>query len=107
MYNHLDNFLKAIDNKLKVKITFNSKDRGQITRFCIPFDFGPSQKKDSLDRSSKYHVFDLNSPEGRHNLSINPNTVVDIEILEESFEPSEFVKWTPSWIYARDWGIYS
>lgn len=40
-----EKFFKAIDEKLKVKITFDSIEKGIITRVCIPFDFGPSQKK--------------------------------------------------------------
>lgn len=99
-----EKFLHAIDNKLKVNITFNAKEKGQIIRVCIPFDFGASQKIDAIDKSEKYHVLDLDSPDGPHNLALNPNEVVEIEILNENFDPAEYVNWQPNWIYKRDWG---
>lgn len=104
-----EEFLRAIDNKLKVKVTFNAKeeDKGQITRLCIPFDFGPSQKVDAIDKSEKYHLYDLDSPDGPHNLPLNPDQIVHLEVLNESFNPVDYIKWPPKWIYKRNWGIYS
>lgn len=58
----MNEFIEAINNKLILQITFDSKEKGIIKRTCIPFDFGPSRKyKDGLDR---YHVLDLDSPDG-------------------------------------------
>ncbi|NCN07093.1 hypothetical protein GW933_00205 [Candidatus Falkowbacteria bacterium] len=100
-----ENFLKAIDEKLKIKITFNSIEKGEITRTCVPFDFGPSQKDDAIDKSNKYHVLDLDSPEGKpHNLAVAEDKMINIEILQEKFNPDDYVTWTPNWIYPRDWG---
>jgi hypothetical protein len=102
-----EKFLQAIDNKLKMKVTFNAKEKGQVTRTCIPFDFGPSQKADSIDKSEKYHLYDLDSPDGSHTLSLSVEQIVSIEVLNENFNPAEFVKWQPKWIYKRDWGMQS
>lgn len=104
-----EEFLRAIDNKLKVKVTFNAKEegKGQITRLCIPFDFGASQKVDAIDKSEKYHLYDLDSPDGPHNLPLNPEQIVNLQVLSEGFDPTDYVKWPPNWIYKRDWGIYS
>ncbi len=102
-----EKFLQAIDSKLKVNITFNSKEKGQITRVCIPFDFGASQKVDAIDKTEKYHLWDLNSPDGPHNLPLNPDQVISIEVLNETFDPAEYVKWQPKWVYKRDWGMQS
>lgn len=99
-----EKFLHAIDNKLKVSITFNAIEKGQIVRVCIPFDFGASQKDDAIDKSEKYHVWDLNSPDKPHNLALSPNDVVEIDILSEHFDPNDYVTWKPKWIYKRDWG---
>lgn len=100
-----ENFLKAIDEKLKIKITFDSIEKGVITRTCIPFDFGPSQKSDAIDKTDKYHVLDLDTPELKpHNLSVVEDKMLKVEILGENFNPSEYVTWEPSWIYPRDWG---
>ncbi len=105
-----EKFLKAIDEKLKIKITFDSKEKGIITRTCIPFDFGPSQKKDAIDKTEKYHMYDLDSPDnGQHNLPVAENKMLKIEILEENFNPAEYVTWNPpyKWIHPRNWGIKS
>ncbi len=102
-----EKFLRAIDKKLKVKITFNSIEKGVITRTCIPFDFGPSQKKDAIDKTEKYHMYDLDSPDnGQHNLSVTPEQLLDIVVLDEEFNPADYVIWDPpyKWIYPRDWG---
>lgn len=98
-------FLKAIHEKKLVEIVFNSFEKGVITRICIPFDYGPSRKyKDNRER---YHFFDLNSPEGKHNLPVLPEQLMKIRILDKNFNPSDYVKWTPRWFVSRDWGDYS
>lgn len=99
-------FITAIHSKKKVEVTFNSIEKGVITRICIPYDFGPSNRyKDGRDR---YHFYDLNSPEGKHNLSILPEQLINIEILNETFEPGDYVTWSPiNWHIKRDWGSYS
>jgi hypothetical protein len=103
-----EEFLKAIDEKRKVEITFNSKSKGIITRICIPYDFGPSQKKDAIDLSNRYFLWDLSSPEKPHVLSISPDRLLNLEILDEYFNPNDYVKWYPTkWIYKRDWGLKS
>lgn len=100
-----DLFLKAIHEKRVVEIVFNSIEKGIITRKCIPFDYGPSRKYN--DGSDRYHFYDLNSPDGRHNLSIQPGQLLKIALLGESFEPSIYVTWKPRWFVSRDWGEFS
>jgi hypothetical protein len=100
-----DLFLKAIHEKKVVEIAFDSNEKGIVTRKCIPFDYGPSRKYN--DKSDRYHFYDLNSPEGKHNLSILPRQLLKITLLDESFEPSTYVTWKPRWIVPRDWGDYS
>lgn len=98
-------FIESIHKRVIVKITFNAKDKGIITRRCIPFDFGPSRRyKDGLDR---YHFYDLDSPEGNHNLSILPEQLITIVLVNEGFRPDDYVKWTPKWFIKRDWGNVS
>ncbi len=102
---HLEAFKTAIDLKKKVELTFNSKEKGIIKRCCIPFDFGPSRRYN--DKLSRFHFYDLNSPEGKHNLAILPNQVIKIEILEEAFLPKDYITWRPNWFISRDWGKFS
>jgi hypothetical protein len=104
MNNH-EIFLQAIFKKCIVKITISTHEKGVIERFCIPFDFGPSRKyKDNLDR---YHFYDLDSPEGKHNLSILPEKLISISMTENKFEPENYISWKPKWFIKRDWGVYS
>jgi hypothetical protein len=98
-------FLQAINEKKKVKIKANTDERGLIERICIPFDFGPG-RIDNF-KTNRYHFYDLNSPDGSHILSILPEKLVDIYMLDEEFEPGDYVKWTPKWFVKRDWGNYS
>lgn len=97
--------INAIHSKKKVKVKFDSYEKGIIERICIPFDFGPSKRY--KDGKNRLHFYDLNSPEGKHNLSILPEQIIEINILEETFSPRDYVTWTPNWIVQRDWGIYS
>lgn len=105
MTTHYDIFVASIHNKNTIKVIFDSKEKGIIERKCIPFDFGPSRRyKDGLDR---LHMYDLDSPDGKHNLSILPDQLLELEILEELFNPGDFVTWAPNWIIVRDWGVHS
>ncbi len=98
-------FIKAIHKKRIVQLTFTSKEKGPSVRRCIPYDFGPSRRyKDQLDR---YHLYDLDSPDGSHNLSILPDQIHQIDMLEQLFEPGDYINWTPRWFIKRDWGKFS
>lgn len=100
-----ETMLEAINQMLIVRVTFNSHEKGVISRTCIPFDFGPSRRyKDGLDR---YHFYDLDSPEGSHNLSILPEQIASITLTGDNFDPSDYITWTPNWIIKRNWGKYS
>jgi hypothetical protein len=103
--NKHDLFLEAIRDKKKIKVIIDSKEKGRITRHCIPFDFGPSRKYN--DQRDRYHFYDLDSPERPHVLSILAEQLVEIEILNEKFEPGDYVNFEPSWSIPRDWGEYS
>lgn len=98
-------FLEAINNKLILQITFDSKEKGILKRTCIPFDFGPSRKyKDGLAR---YHFLDLDSPDGKHNLSILPDQVLNMTLTNNNFNPADYIGWNPNWHISRDWGEFS
>lgn len=98
-------FINAIYEKRILSVEFNSQEKGIITRTCIPFDYGPSRKY--KDNSDRYHFYDLDSPQGRHNLSICPNQIINIESIDDFFKPSNYITWKPNWIIKRDWGVYS
>jgi hypothetical protein len=98
-------FLKSINEKLIIKLTFNSVEKGVLVRRCIPFDLGPSRR--FRDKSQRYHFLVLDGPQGRHNLSILPMQIVNIELTNVHFEPSKYIKWKPKWFIKRNWGVYS
>lgn len=101
-----EKFLQAIQEKKIVELTFNAEDKWVIIRRCIPFDFWPSRRKLSVN-PDRYHFYDLNSPDGRHTLSILPEQVINIDILDETFNPWDYVTRTPNWFTDRNRGIYS
>ena len=103
---NLELFIKAINDKKIVKITFNAKDGGLIKRTCVPFDYGPSQR--SKDGQDRYHFYDLDSEKGSHVLSLLPEKIVKLEVTEMHFEPGDYVTWENiNWYIKRDWGKYS
>jgi hypothetical protein len=105
MSNH-ENFLQAIQEKKVVTVQFNSQEKGLIERTCIPFDFGPSRRNLKVN-PDRYHFYDLDSPEGRHILSILPEQIVTIAKTNTLFDPADYIAWDPDWFVPRNWGIYS
>jgi hypothetical protein len=99
-------FLECLEGRQKVALTFFSQDDGQnLVRTCAPMDFGPTRiAKDGLDR---YHFWDYDSDQGRHPLMLLPDQIVSITILNEPFDPAEFVSWETNWHHPRDWGAHS
>ena len=106
MNNH-ETFLHAITNKKVIELTFHSKkDKGMVTRKCIPFDFGPS-RRNLKTNPNRYHLYALNSPEGEHQFSILPEQLIKVNLLDETFDPADYITWPPNWFIQRDWDIYS
>jgi len=101
-----DIFIRAIFCKKKIKVSFYSKeDRDTIVKLCAPMDYGASRR--AKDKSDRFHMWDYESDIEQHILSLKPEQISGIEMLEGTFEPSEFVTWQTQWIVPRDWGQYS
>jgi hypothetical protein len=99
-------FLSAIKSLHKVSLTFFSKEDGHdLTSTCAPMDYAPRQH--FPNEPFRYHFWDYESDETPHTLSIPAEQIVSITLLEERFDPAEFMAWTPMWRYPRDWGPYS
>jgi hypothetical protein len=100
-------FIAAIHSKTKIRLSFFSKEDGQIiSRLCAPMDFGPS-RRNIRDKSDRYHLWDYESDTQNHVLSLLPNQVSNMDFLADQFEPSEFVTWNTNWFIKRDWGVFS
>jgi hypothetical protein len=101
-----DVFIQAIHKKQKVRVTFFSKeDSGTVVRKCAPMDYGPSRRAN--DKSDRFHMWDYESDTGTHTLSLKPEQVKAVDILDETFDPAEFVTWRTAWFVERDWGAFS
>lgn len=104
-----EDFIGAIRAQNKVKLSFHSKEDGVILeRICAPMDYGPSRR--TFDKTERYHLWDYDSDQRKHVLSLLPKQVVAMEVLDDRFDPAEFVTWDVKkspWFVERDWGDYS
>lgn len=104
-----EKYIEAINTKSKLKVTFFSKeDNISLTRLCAPFDIGPSSR--AKDKTDRYHLWDYDSDTKSHTLSLLDNQVINIEITNDKFEPSEIITWNfkpNSWHLKRNWEAYS
>ena len=93
-----DSFRQALQGKNKIRITFYSKeDQHTLVRIGAPLEYGPG--KSAKDRSDRLHVWADESVSGAQLLSLNPEQVRRLDILDEVFDPDDFI-----WFLARDWG---
>jgi len=104
-----EEFIRAIQSKNKVRLTFFSKeDAGILVRICAPMDYGSSRR--TFEKNDRYHFWDYDSDIKRHTLSLSPEQIESIEVLSEKFNPAEFITWDiqkSPWLVSRDWGVYS
>lgn len=102
-------FIQAIKNRYKVELVFFSKEDGHVlTRLCAPLDFGPSRR--AINKSGRYHLWDYESDTKNHILSLSPEQIKSVKILDSEFNPGEFITWDTKkspWFIDRDWGQYS
>ena len=105
----IDEFIQAIRDKKKVRLAFYSKeDEGLLVRKCAPMDYGPSRR--AKQKNDRFHLWDYESDTQNHTLSLNPEQISDLKVLDEVFDPSEFITWDTTespWFIQRDWGKYS
>lgn len=102
---HAD-FIAGIHQRKKMVVRyFSNKDQKYVIRKVAPMDFGPkSGEASGIDR---YHVWDYESPSKPHPASLDPSQIQSFTVLEDQFDPAEFVTWKTNWHVKRDWGEYS
>src|SRR6266498_5042022 len=99
-----EQFIQAIHDKRKIRLTFYSKeDRSTLVRTCAPMDFGPSRR--AKLKNDRFHFWDYDSDARVHTLSLSPEQIANIEVLNEHFDPREFITWDTKqspWFVTRD-----
>ena len=99
-------FNQAIQTTKCIKISFDFKEKGIINATAIPFDMGASSRY--KDEKIRYYFYILDAENKKPNVAILPEQLLELEILEQSFDPAEYITWEKiSWITKRDWGKYS
>src|SRR5713101_7767433 len=101
-------FNAALTGTQKVSVTFYSKeDRSSRTFKCAPMDYGPGRH--AHDGKDRYHLWNFEGDVRQHVLSLLPEQITDLRVLDERFEPADFITWSTKaspWFVARDWGRY-
>lgn len=101
-----ENFIQAIHNKKKAIITYYSKkDNAPVRRQCAPLDIGPHARYP--DKGDYYFIWDYDGSDKAHPVPKKAEDIISLEILDEEFDPSEFITWDTNWTIPRDWGKYS
>ena len=82
-------FLEALNEKKKVRVRLYSiADNGVVDRVCAPMSYGLGvANQDGLNR---YWLWDYASQTGTHTLGLLPQTIVDLQMLGEAFDPAVF-----------------
>ena len=99
---------EGIQKKQMVMVRFNARDGQILLRKCAPLDYAISKR--AKTPRFKFHFWDFDSSIKNHLLSLDLEQIIEVDIMEESFNPEDFVTWNTAkspWFIARDWGIYS
>jgi hypothetical protein len=88
-------FTAAIQDRKKVCVRFYSTpDSGVLDRVCAPMDYGPGG--DAKDGLNRYWLWDYASDTGSQTLGLLPQQIMDLQVLGEVFNPSEFIVGPPA-----------
>jgi len=102
----LNIFIEAIREKKIVEVTFFAKkDNLNRIRNCVPFDYAYGKR--DKNPIKKYQLYDLDSPNGRHNLALEESQIINLVKLDRNFNPEDYISWEPNWEIDREWGVYS
>ena len=99
-------FLEAINEKKKIRVQFYSiADSGVVDRVCAPMDYGPDAAEQ--DKLNRYWLWDYAGNPGSHTLGLLPEAIVDLKVLGEVFDPTQFDPRPAQWFTPRNWGAQS
>lgn len=87
-------FLTAITDQKKVCVRYYSTpDSGVLDRVCAPMEYGPGETPDGRHR---YWLWDYAGEPGAQRLGLVPDQILDVQVLGELFNPSEFIHAAPA-----------
>ncbi len=93
-----ERFKQALRSKHQIKVAFHvPAERQTLVRVCAPLDYGPD--KVQHDGANHFHVWAYENVNGAQLLSLDPAQVRRLEILDDEFDPTDFM-----WFLSRDWG---
>lgn len=101
---HYSLFVQAINEKRKIKMLKKDKEWNIVEKYYIPRDFASWKKsKDDVERYRNYNI------EDKHTSQTKQEDVIEIVILNETFDPDEYIDWSwpYNWSIKRDWWTYS
>lgn len=102
-------FLEALAGKRRVTVTFfHPKEGRERTLTCAPLDFGPL--RGAKDQTPRYQLWDLEAKRPPYNVTILPDDLKSLTVLDEPFDPAAIIRWAfkpNAWSVTRDWGEFS
>ncbi|MDD3645953.1 MAG: hypothetical protein PHH06_00940 [Candidatus Gracilibacteria bacterium] len=96
-----EKFIRAIDNKLLIKIAYFNKFGKLLTKICVPYDFGIMHSY--RDLQNRYFFYNYKHIEKNTILHIKASNMYFIELLEETFCPISLGINNKSFILLRNW----
>ena len=102
-------FLDALAAKRRLSVQFfDRKGHRQLVRVCAPLDLGPL--RGAVDVVDHYQFWDLEAKRKPYNLALLEQDIVKMTVLDEAFEPADFITWAfkpGAWRIPRDWAGFS
>ncbi|MEO0562827.1 MAG: hypothetical protein AAF125_11990 [Chloroflexota bacterium] len=110
MHKYQLDFEAALHGQQKIKIIMRRKGKPTpLIATCAPLDIGP--KRNTIDDTPHFHVYKYGYKGNQgHVMSIAPDQLAKLDILDEPFDPAAVVRWDRTdkpWHLARDWGDLS
>lgn len=97
---HLDLMKRAVRERRL--LTVSHLDEPAVSR-CVPFDYEPGGDDGLKGR----YVFYLMEPSGTlgPRLEVTSDRLLALRVLDQQFDPAEFVGWPRDWFIERDWPV--
>lgn len=100
---HLTTFTRAVQEKRLVGIrTAGSSDK----RVCVPFDVSPTRGRRKSDKCFVLYQLEDDGGIGSR-LEVELPLLLEIEVLEETFDPQDILGWPSRCNIQRDWGAFA